>query len=171
MAAKKHYDNAYYVHGSAVRKQQTQSNTAYKPARHIHTETAPNRERKTSPKAAPAPAWDLKSLLFVVATIVIAFGMCVSYLQAQESITSMSKRVATLESEILTLKNQNDAAYSKINSSVDLSYVYEVAVNELGMVHAKDYQVIPYSSKKSNSVRQYGEIPEETEGTSKRLGD
>ena len=72
---------------------------------------------------------------------------------------------------ILDLKIQNDEAYNKIDTLVDLSHIYEIAVNELGMVHPKNNQVIPYISKKSTSVRQYSEIPEKTEGTSKLLGE
>ncbi len=170
MATKRHYDNTYYVHGNTVRKQQTA---------HQLNMPAPNRERdyvrepkkKTSPRVVPAPAWDIKSLLFLATAIVVAFGICISYLHTTQSITAMSKKITTLESEILDLKIQNDEAYNKIDSLVDLSYIYEIAVNELGMVHAKDNQVIPYNSKKSTSVRQYGEIPEKTEGTKKLLGE
>lgn len=185
MSTKRHYESEYYVEGNTVRKRQVtnedrsyaRANTAYQPVRRERLETAPDRridpdrrtetgrkrQREAAVRTLPAQSWDVKSLLFIVVAIAVAFLMCISYLEAQESITAMSKKVASLESEILTLKNENDAAYDKINSSVDLQYVYDVAVNELGMVHAKDDQVIPYNSRKSNSVRQYGEIPGETE--------
>ena len=164
MATKKYYDNSYYVHGNTVRKHHT-----------IHQLNMPssNREqkKKKSPKVVPAPAWSIKSLLFFITAVAIAFGICVSYLYTTQSITVMSKRINTLESEILDLKIQNDEAYNKINTLVDLDYIYEIAVNELGMVHVKGSQVIPYISKKSSSVRQYKEIPEKTEGTSRILGE
>lgn len=188
MSAKRYYKSEYYVQGSnalksAVRKPEradshyeyAQQNAVSQPVRREHLESVPDRRRDVKRehqeavkvKKMPVQVWDFKSLLFIVAAVAITFMMCISYLQAQESITAMSKKAASLESEIMTLKNQNDAAYNRINSSVDLSYVYDVAVNELGMVHADDSQVIPYNSRKSNSVRQYGEIPEETESYSK----
>lgn len=191
MSTEKYYRSQYYVQGSTVRKHQmtdsrlTQSshayaqlNTASKTAGQRRLKAVPDRKKKyergrreeTVIKTMPAQAWDLKSLMFIIAAVVVTFGMCISYLQAQESITAMSKKAASLESEIMILKNQNDAEYNRVDSSVDLSYVYEVAVNELGMVHAKDNQVIPYNSRKSNSVRQYGEIPQETERFSRLFG-
>ena len=168
MATKKHYENTYYVQGNTVKKHHTvhqlnmpDPNKEQRPVR--------EHKKKTSPKVVPAPAWDIKSLLFFITAIVIAFGICVSYLHTTQSITAMSKKINTLESEILDLKIQNDEAYNKIDTLVDLAYIYEIAVSELGMVHAKENQVIPYISKKSSSVRQYKEIPEKTEGTSKLL--
>lgn len=186
MNKRRYYESEYYVQGNTVRKRQlaekspdnTEFHTGYRTAGKERAyadalQTAPVRRRRTeSPKqpqqttitgVLPAQNWDIPSLLFIVGAVAVAFFMCISYLEAQESITAMSKKVATLESEILSLKNENDAAYNRIDSLVDLQYVYDVAVNELGMVHASDSQVISYNSKKSNSVRQYGEIPAETE--------
>lgn len=143
------------MQGNTVRKHQTA------PVR--RTEGQKTSQENTITGVLPVQSWNIQSLLFVAGAAAIAFFMCISYLQAKESITAMSKQVANLESEILTLKNENDAAYNRIDSLVDLQHVYDVAVNELGMVHANDNQVISYNSKKSNSVRQYGEIPAETE--------
>ena len=185
MSRGQYYQTEYYVEGNTIRKRQkvvtsrnyTQLNTAYQQVRRERVETVPERRRReeadtqkqVQTRTMPAQNWDLKSLLFIIAAVAVAFFMCISYLEAQETITAMSKRAASLESEIMTLKNENDAAYNRIDSSVDLQYVYEVAVNELGMVHAKDKQVVAYHSRKSNSVRQYGEIPTETEQAYNKL--
>lgn len=157
MNKRKYYRSSYYVQGSNALKMEAAPDRSRR--------TVEERKQNTTVKSVPSQAWDVKSLLFIAAAVVVTFLMCISYLEAQENVTVMSKKAASLESEILNLKNENDAAYSRINSSVDLQYVYDVAVNELGMVHAKDSQVIPYNSKKSNSVRQYGEIPDKTEET------
>ena len=168
-----YYHSEYSVQGSnalksAGRAGQRRLETV--PDRNRRGKYERDRREETVIRTMPAPAWDLQSLFVIIAAVAVAFGMCISYLQVQESITAMSKRIAVLESEIMTLKNENDAEYNRIDSSVDLSYVYEVAVNELGMVHATDNQVIPYNSRKSNSVRQYGEIPQETESVSGLFG-
>ncbi len=185
MSREQYYQTEYYVDGNTIRKRQkavtshnyAQLNTAYQPVRKERLESVPDRRREAdrrrqeqaAPKALPVQNWDFKSLLVIVAAIAVTFFMCISYLEAQETITAMSKKAASLESEIMTLKNENDAAYNRIDSSVDLQYVYDVAVNELGMVHAKDNQVVAYNSRKSNSVRQYGEIPTETEQAYSKL--
>lgn len=179
MSREQYYQTEYYVDGNTIRKRQkavtshkhAQLNTAYQPVRRERLEEVPIRRRQaeeerhgqTVERILPVQNWDVKSLLVIFAAIVVTFFMCISYLEAQEMVTAMSKRAASLESEIMTLKNENDAAYNRIDSSVDLQYVYDVAVNELGMVHAMDNQVVAYNSRKSNSVRQYGEIPTETE--------
>ena len=43
--------------------------------------------------------------------------------------------------------------------SVDLSQVYEIATGELGMIQPVDNQVYKYDNKKSDMVKQYGDIP------------
>ena len=179
MGKQKYYETEYYIDGNTIRKRQMEVqgcnharlNTAYQPIRKERPAAVPDRKRearedKKRQKAAQtwaAQRWDLSSLLVIIGALAVTFFMCISYLEAQETITAMSKKVASLESEIMTLKNENDAAYNRIDSSVDLQYVYDVAVNELGMVHAKDNQVVSYNSRMSNSVRQYGEIPTEIE--------
>ena len=185
MSRKQYYETEYYIDGNTIRKRQVevpdqnyaQLNTVYQPVRRERPvavpdrkrETREERQRKQAAKTLAAQNWDFVSLLVIVAALAVTFFMCISYLEAQETITAMSKKAASLESEIMTLKNENDAAYNRIDSSVDLQYVYDVAVNELGMVHANDNQVVGYNSRKSNSVRQYGEIPAEIEQSFGRL--
>ena len=43
--------------------------------------------------------------------------------------------------------------------SVDLSEVYASATGEFGMIQAVDNQVYKYDNKKSDMVKQYGDIP------------
>lgn len=185
MSGEQYYQTEYYVDGNTIRKRQkavtghayAQLNTAHQQVRRERLEEVPVRrrqaekeiQREAAVRTLPVQNWDVKSILVIVAALVVTFYMCISYLEAQEMVTAMSKKAASLESEIMTLKNENDAAYNRIDSSVDLQYVYDVAVNELGMVHAKDSQVVAYNSRKSNSVRQYGEIPTETEQNYYRL--
>ena len=58
------------------------------------------------------------------------------------------------------LKGDNDALLTRINTSVDLDYVYKVATEELGMVYANKDQVRLYNKTESEYVRQYEDIPE-----------
>lgn len=163
MPEKKYY-GSNYVHGNTVRKleQELQYDRQEPLAAPREREQEQVKVRRHS-----AQNWDVMSLLFMLVAISIALFVCISYLQAQQNVTSMSKKIASMESEILALKNQNDAAYNKINSSVDLDYVYDVAVNELGMVHADKNQVQTYSNKKSDFVRQYGDVPDVKESSEK----
>ena len=46
-----------------------------------------------------------------------------------------------------------------INTSVDLDYVYQVATGELGMVRARESQILKYDKAESEYVRQNEDIP------------
>ena len=127
MGKQKYYETEYYIDGNTIRKRQVEVqgcnharlNTAYQPIRKERPAAVPDRKRearedKKRQKAAQtwaAQRWDLPSLLVIIGALAVTFLMCISYLEAQETITAMSKKVALLESEIMTLKNENDAAY------------------------------------------------------------
>ena len=68
--------------------------------------------------------------------------------------------IESLEESIEKLKGDNDALLTRINTSVDLDYVYKVATEELGMVYANKDQVRLYNKTESEYVRQYEDIPE-----------
>ena len=67
--------------------------------------------------------------------------------------------IKDLEQELTTLKTQNNALETKINTYVDLDHVYKVATEELGMVYANKDQVLMYNRTESEYVRQYEDIP------------
>ena len=57
------------------------------------------------------------------------------------------------------IRTENDNFEKSIDTSVDLNYVYSVAVNELGMVHVGQDNIIQYEKTESEYVRQYEDIP------------
>lgn len=81
------------------------------------------------------------------------------YLHVQSGITQMKNEVISLQSEIADAKQENDDAYQNVMDSVDLSEVYAIATGQLGMIQAVDNQVYKYDNKKSDMVKQYGDIP------------
>ena len=44
-------------------------------------------------------------------------------------------------------------------TSVDLGYIKDVAINQLGMKYASEEQVIYYSVENNNFMDQYSDIP------------
>lgn len=99
--------------------------------------------------------------VFLAAAACLLLWSCVRYLQLQEETTSRVKNIAALETQLEELKKENDDNYTRIMTSVDLDYIKDVAINELGMVYAQPDQVILYDGGTKDYVRQSGDIPEE----------
>lgn len=102
---------------------------------------------------------DLFSVLFLTVAIVVTAYTCVGFLKVQSQVTNMSKQAASMEKEILELKEENKTIAENITSDIDLDYIYKVATKKLGMVHPSEEQVVTYKSTKSDAVKQYGDIP------------
>ena len=102
---------------------------------------------------------ELSSFLFLAAAAIVVVVTAFIYLQVQSGITQMKNDVIALQSEIAETKQENEDTYQKIMDSVDLSQVYEIATGELGMIQPVDNQVYKYDNKKSDMVKQYGDIP------------
>ena len=73
-------------------------------------------------------------MLFLTIAAAMVLWSCVTYLQLQAETTSRVKNIAALETELEDLKKENDDNYTRIMTSVDLDYIRDVAINELGMV-------------------------------------
>lgn len=142
-----------YVEGSAARKLQ--------PARHPRKEQRVSRESRQVIKDGKAEYLSVLSLLFLSAMALMVLYSCVHFLQLQEQCTSKNNRISSLETQLENLKNENDDNYTRVMTSMDLDYIRDVAINELGMVYAKADQVILYDGSTKDYVRQNQEIPKE----------
>lgn len=75
--------------------------------------------------------------------------ICVNYLQIQSTISTRMNNIEKLEKSVEYLKAENDAMETRINTSIDLDYIYQVATEELGMVYANRDQVLLYDKTES----------------------
>ena len=87
-------------------------------------------------------------------------GNCGAYIKLQSDVTARMKKIASLESQVTDLKADNDEAYKRINTAVDLDAIKEKAINELGMFYATQDQIVYYSVDKTDYMNQYNEIPQ-----------
>ena len=97
--------------------------------------------------------------IFLAAAACMVLWSCVNYLQLQAETTSRMKHIASLETQLEDLRKENDDHYTRIMTSVDLDYIRDVAINELGMVYAGPDQVVLYDNGTDDYVRQDGDIP------------
>ena len=100
----------------------------------------------------------------------VAMWVCVGYLQLQADNTARAKNIAALETQLSTLKDENDDEYNRVTTSVDLEKIRDIAVNELGMVYANEDQVVLYDNEGSDYVKQYADIPKDQSGLKGVLG-
>lgn len=159
----KRYMGEYsYIDGNTVRKIATEEPVRLPRQRKPKVETEEMRQRKQA-KLQRIKGMDPFSVLFLTAAIIVTLFVCVKYLGKQAEITQMTNQIAELESNIITMKEENRTAEEEITSVIDLEYIYKMATKKLGMVHPSENQVITYKSTKSDSVKQYGDIPSGTD--------
>ena len=150
-----------YVEGTAVRK----AAPAQRPERERHA--APRRSRRAAKEKVQYI--NVLYTIFLTAAACMVLWSCVRYLQLQAETTSRVKNIAALETQLEELKKENDDNYTRIMTSVDLDYIRDVAINELGMVYAEPDQVILYDGGTQDYVRQSGELPEEESSLTDRI--
>ena len=93
---------------------------------------------------------------------VVIFGLFAgTYIKIQSDITARMKTIAVLESQIANLKAENDAAYKRINTAIDLDAIKNTAINELGMFYATQEQIVYYTVENDDYMNQYIQIPTE----------
>lgn len=144
-----------YIEGNTVRKIQP---LKQRPAR----KQEPGRQAARRPgKKEKIQYVNIFYTVFLVTAAVVLLWSCVNYLQLQAETTSRVKHIASLEAQLENLRKENDDNYTRIMTSVDLDYIKDVAINELGMVYAKEDQVILYDGGTRDYVRQNAKIPDE----------
>ena len=146
-----------YIQGNTVRKMQPMREV---PERQEEIRR-PSTSIKTRRNRERALQMNFAYVLFLTGAAVLSLFVCVNFLQLQSESTANRKAVTALETELSDLKLENDTAYEHALNSLDLEYIKNVALNELGMIYAGEGQVVTYASQDSDYVRQYEDVPTE----------
>ncbi len=155
-------NQTYYVNGSTVREMEAQPVSRPRPDRRKIEENQRKKHRRNAAKRNRARALHMSKgyvAFLSVCVVVVAFS-AVSLIQIQSQVTQRMEHIAALESQITDLKADNDARYKEIVTSVDLDYIKDVAINELGMQYATENQIVYYSVENDNFMDQYSDIPQ-----------
>lgn len=158
-----------YTEGSAVRRLQEEPGRRRPPERPVER-TAPQAEeprvrtrqisQETRRNREKALSMNKGFVLFVAAVSTAILLAAVNFLQLKSDITASNKEIASLESELSRLKEDNDAYYSQVNSDIDLNRIKKIAVGRLGMKAPSKEQTRTYKTARSSYIRQYQDIPE-----------
>ena len=155
-------NQTYYVNGSTVRQLEAQPVRKERIDRTKIKEEQQKKRRRNAARRNRERALGMSRGYVAFLTLcvgVVAFA-AVAMVQMQSQVTQRMEHIAALESQITNLKADNDARYKEIVTSVDLDYIKDVAINQLGMQYATEDQIIYYSVENNNFMDQYSDIPE-----------
>ena len=152
----------YYVNGSTVRQLEAQPVRRERIDRTKIQEEQKKKRRRNAARRNRERALHMSRgyVAFLSLCVAVVAFAAVALVQTQSQVTQRMEHIAALESQITDLKADNDARYKEIITSVDLDYIKDVAINELGMQYATEDQIIYYSVENDNFMDQYSDIPE-----------
>ncbi|MGI6006795.1 MAG: hypothetical protein ACOX8E_04795 [Ruminococcus sp.] len=142
-----------YISGNTVRKLEREPEERKQQKRRKTVSVSTQRNR------AKAMQMSRGYVLFLALISAVALGLCVNYLRMRSFLTTQTEQIASAESELSTLKADNDALYNAVMASVDLEQVRETAINKLGMQYPTEEQIITFDTAGNSYVRQYQDVP------------
>lgn len=178
------YKPEYYVQGSTAKKMNTaeapvrkknQAQPARKmperrePARRYTPEREPDRyerlreqEQKLDDRKIIQISRGINfiGMVMLSAAIVATVYCCITYLNLRAENGRLDKSITSLQTELSSMIDANQALEEQITGSIDLDAIYQTAVAELGMVFPNNNEVISYASADTSYVRQYADIKE-----------
>ena len=147
--------NQSYVYGNVVTK------PAYEPERRVREPEPEKRvSRQVRQNRRKAQQMSPGYVMFLTFAAVIALVVCINYVKLQAGITSSSKTITAMQSELAELREENNTRYNSVMDTVNLEEVRSRAA-KLGMVYATADQIVSYDSPSSDYVKQYEAIPED----------
>ena len=155
-------NQTYFVNGSTVRQIEAQPVRRERIDRTKIKEEQQKKRRRLAAKRNRERALHMGRgyVAFLSLCVAVVAFAAVSLVQIQSQVTQRMERIAALESQITDLKADNDARYKEIVTSVDLDYIKDVAMNQLGMKYPTEDQIYYYTVENNNFMDQYSDIPE-----------
>ena len=99
-------------------------------------------------------------VVFLSAILGLSSFALFQLIHMRSEMTTTIASISSLESELNSLKMTNNEEYNRIQSSVDLDEIRRIATEELGMVYAREGQVITYSGEGNDYVKQSSSLHE-----------
>lgn len=144
-------------------------------ARKLYAEI-PQPKKVRGPVAVPkkhrreeADTMSIPYCIFLAAACILTLVLGAYYLQQQALSTSSQKKIALLEEELAEMKKENTDDLNRIETSINLEEIRDIALNELGMVYATQDNVVLYKKTDRNYVSQHEELPQEEKSLTDRL--
>lgn len=156
--------NGNYIDGNTVRRMEAAPDYRREREERIRREREKEQERRqrAARRNQERALRTSKSYVAFMTMAVLIFATFTGlYIKIQSDVTVRMKTISALESQIADVKADNDEAFKRINTSVNLDAVRNTAMTELGMSYAKESQIVYYSVGDDDYMNQYSEIPVE----------
>ena len=141
-----------YIDGNTVRRYEAAPKPPPEKDPRQEQEERKARERKRLAKQG--------YILFLSAAMVLTVAVCAVLLKMQADSRNHMDQIAALENQILELKTKNDAARNKIERSINLKQVRDIAINQMGMRYPTQDQIIYFEVDEDDYMNQYQDIPQ-----------
>lgn len=153
--------NEAYIEGNTVRRLEAAPRQDPRRERQEKQEKERKRRARQAAWANQERAQQMSRgyVVFLSLAVFVTVGVCVLFLKMQSELHRHIKEVASLESQILELKTDNDTALKKIDSSIDLDMVRDTAMNQMGMVYPGKDQIVYFRVEPEDYMNQYQDIP------------
>lgn len=153
-----------YVDGNTVRRYEAAPKPPQRDPRKEEEERKAKERKRQAKRAAKANQQRALRMspgyvVFLSAAMALTVGVCAVFLRMQADARHHMSQIATLENQILELKTDNDAAQSKLERSIDLEQVKDIAINQLGMRYPTQDQIIYFRVDEDDYMNQYQDIP------------
>lgn len=166
MAERRDYYEQTYIEGNTVRRMEAapdyrrerEERRREEERRRREEERARNR-RIAKRNQERAAHMNRGYVAFLSLAVVVSGVVCGLYINLQSDIMNRMAEISALESQVANLKADNDAAEKRIETSINLDVVKDVAMNQLGMGYAAQDQIIHYTIDKEDYMNQYEDIP------------
>ncbi len=156
------YTTDMYIDGNTVRRVETVPDEHRQRRERIDRER--EEKRRSSKRVArrnqeKALRMSRGYVMFLSMAVVLTCLFCAAYIRLQSDLTGRMNRISKLESQVTDITTDNAATRKRIETSVDLNHIKDVAVNQLGMVYASPDQIMYYEVASDDYMNQYGDIP------------
>ena len=159
-----------YIYGNTVRKPQRIEEPEWYPEPQEIEE--PKREKRVRQKQKKVVSKKVREnrrkamqvgpryTVFLGISAMLLFAACVSYVWVREEVAKDSDRIHKLQRELASLKEENTTKYNAIVDAIDIEYVRDKALGEMGMTYATEEQIVIYKSETAGQITKYQGIPE-----------
>ena len=152
------YNSTYYKRVYENRYNYTYNNTseAYELYTYEEDEIQSRRQKAKQAKEAALQREKMPvGMLKVMLCVAVVFGMSVTYLSVSAGNNARYREIVSMNEQLETLNENNAYLETRLNETVDLKRIEELASTRLGMSKPKSYQIKYIDVQKESYTVQY----------------